>query len=1199
MPQDSNDLYDKYFSPDEAGGDIDSLRSFYIPQLQDPIQSKLPENDLWQRYFVEGAAEKRRTSGSDIWNYLPDFIKKGYNESITGMAQQLATGEAPFDLENYHPSVLADIGAAVTSFFMPADIATFAAGAGVGGQAAKVAGKTALKQMIRAGVKKDFAVETLEKGMATLAGRVGVAAGSGSIALGTYSGLADAMSQEVEDNDIDFGQVLETAGKSALIGAFTGGIGGRAVHKGASEAVRVAQEIAAFGIAEPALDLRIPTPQDFLHAGGMILGIRGANMAIKGGVRVAKGEKIIQPKIKAKEASPEFIEEYAKRRLKFREDIAREGQIWTSQRKGFEKVEIVKEGETKEGLNVFRIRSVDAKKKKTISLGKAEFFKEFDLYQDAMSPEALRKKRIGEVKGLQRKLTKEEYGFDNKFLAEKKEQITGSKKKSSKDMSPLELFKYRKSLQYERDLMDIKKDVGPHLMEIEPGKSLVERLLPEKWVQPMLSAEARLKARESKTLGLDWIPKADARRAEIVGTYVEEAVFSSGLRKFKRPEEVADALEGKKVGREAEAIAKKIRISLKKAFKQAEDVGIDVAGYIENYFPRMMKKDIQKIIFDDLMPFIDKHKALLEKKIVKKQDLDILNNIIKASIKAGEFSRNTNNALNKLVKEGKLSYKDAMEFLRTEVFGEMYSPFGNLEKKRKLKLPSEFYERNAKEVITRYFDKFGRRIASAEVFGKKGEKAKTLLDMLRHKNPAEHKVLQELYANFTGLSSVDPAKQMSSTARKIAENIMSFEYATKIGLGFATIPNMTQFLISTSVEAGYWRTIKGAARLLNKDVRKKIRQSGATHHNVMDILLGTDMGITNPSSIREGIKKVFTDKGSRLANVANLITTISGFKGINYFNQLLAASTSEVFVKDLHKIAKSSPKKSSRYNWATNNLRRLGIGDYEKRRLSDKNIEHAMYRFAKDTQLQKDILKDPLVFNNPKLRPLFIFKRFGYRQAKYAKDTLKREISLCNVFVPLRLAAGGLAGASFIIWAKDALIKFLSGKDVVREDKEGFDRLKQALGVAGSMGFFSDLLEAEDALSSIKFTLTPVIMSDLEKGYAGARALESNIDRYGAGKWETYQRSIKGFAGIFGSVIRRAAEQLERPKQKEKGISQEKGRWRTKIFKYYETGEHDKAWKIYNDWNNKRPTNPFMFEEVNYAAYYQYLARKAAEAANP
>ena len=67
-------------------------------------------------------------------------------------------------------------------------------------------------------------------------------------------------------------------------------------------------------------------------------------------------------------------------------------------------------------------------------------------------------------------------------------------------MTPLELFKYRKSLQYERDLMDLKKEYGDNLLEIQPGKTLIERLLPEKWVQPMLSAEARLKARESKTV---------------------------------------------------------------------------------------------------------------------------------------------------------------------------------------------------------------------------------------------------------------------------------------------------------------------------------------------------------------------------------------------------------------------------------------------------------------------------------------------------------------------------------------------------------------------------------------------------------------------------------------------------------------------------------------------------------------------------
>ena len=41
--------------------------------------------------------DRQKVDSSTLWNYIPDFIKRGYNESITGMAQQLATGEAPFD----------------------------------------------------------------------------------------------------------------------------------------------------------------------------------------------------------------------------------------------------------------------------------------------------------------------------------------------------------------------------------------------------------------------------------------------------------------------------------------------------------------------------------------------------------------------------------------------------------------------------------------------------------------------------------------------------------------------------------------------------------------------------------------------------------------------------------------------------------------------------------------------------------------------------------------------------------------------------------------------------------------------------------------------------------------------------------------------------------------------------------------------
>jgi len=1199
MPQITAEEFFGATEPESGLGErLSFLNTFETPKNEGVLgvddffgtgQSVLPEN--------------QKVESSELWDYIPDVIKKGYNESVTGMAQQLATGEAPFDLENYHPGVLGDIGSAVIGFFMPADVALFAAGGGIGGQAAKKAGKLALKQMMRAGVKKEFAEKTLQSGMTTMAGKAGVSAGASAVALGSYSGIADAMVQEIETNNIDWGQVSKATAKGAVLGATVGAIGGRAAAKGTSEAVKVAQEIASFGILEPSLDLRIPTPQDFLHASGMILGIRGANMSIKLGKRAIKGEPLIKSERKYKEASPEFLEETSKSVLERRIEKRKESEIWKSERKGFGETKIVGERETGKGIKVFQLK--DTQSNKTLELPKNEFFKEFDMYKDPLSPEALQKKKFGEVAGLQRKLTTEEYGLTNNILSEKKFQITGKEKISSRDMNPRQLFKYRKALRYEKELIDIKKELKPNLVEFEPGKTLAERLFPEKMIQPFLAAETRLKSTEGQSLGRRMIPEADAKRAEIVGTFVEEGVRQSGLRTYKNPKEVADALEGKPVSAEAKLIADKVKISLDKAYKLAKDAGIDVSGYIEGYFPRMMKKDIQQIIFDDLMPFIKKNEKLLDRKITRPEDLKILNKLIEKHVQSGEFNNVTNKAVNKLVKEGKLSYKEALNNLTSEVMGEMYSPFGNLEKARKIDLPSEFYERNAKEVLVRYFDKFGKRIATAEVFGKRGEKAKVLLDSLRLKNPAEHRVLKELYTNFTGLSSVDPAKAMSPAARKISNDIMAFEYATKIGLGFATIPNMSQFTISTAMEAGYLRTFRGAFRLFNPEVRKKIRQSGATHHNVMDMLLGTDMGF-NPLSWRENFKHMIFDKGNRLTHAASILSSVSGFKSINYFNQLLAASTAEVYVKDLHRVAKSNAPKSRgeegnrRYKWATRNLTRLGISkeSYAKESLSNSNIENAMYKFAKDSQLQKDILKDPLAFNNPKLRPLFIFKRFGYRQAKYFKDVMNREIAMGNVLAPLRLAVGGMFGAQFIGWAKDGLIKFYSGQDVVREDKEGWDKLKEAMSRVGAMGFFSDLIDAENKLAAIKFLVTPVMFSDMEKIYSGTESLLYNLDTWGFNSI-ALQRSVKGYADIFGAVPKQLAKQIELPGQKKRSISSQKGRLRTKIFDLFLEKKPEEARKHIIAWNKSRPSNPFTPYDISDSDIYQYVARKARIKANP
>ena len=63
-----------------------------------------------------------------------------------------------------------------------------------------------------------------------------------------------------------------------------------------------------------------------------------------------------------------------------------------------------------------------------------------------------------------------------------------------------------------------------------------------------------------------------------------------------------------------------------------------------------------------------------------------------------------------------------------------------------------------------------------------------------------------------------------------------------------------------------------------------------------------------------------------------------------------------------------------RQNWARQNLRDLGLTSVDK--ITDRQKAEAMYKFARDTQLQRNILEEPLVFNDPRFRPLFLFKKF-------------------------------------------------------------------------------------------------------------------------------------------------------------------------------------------------------------------------------
>jgi len=70
----------------------------------------MPQTNLERRKMQLGMIsqpqiEQPQNFENEVFDWLPDFIKEGYNQSITGAARELAIGKKPFDIENYEPKV--------------------------------------------------------------------------------------------------------------------------------------------------------------------------------------------------------------------------------------------------------------------------------------------------------------------------------------------------------------------------------------------------------------------------------------------------------------------------------------------------------------------------------------------------------------------------------------------------------------------------------------------------------------------------------------------------------------------------------------------------------------------------------------------------------------------------------------------------------------------------------------------------------------------------------------------------------------------------------------------------------------------------------------------------------------------------------------------------------------------------------------
>lgn len=116
---------------DSLSGELDDLSIQKIQNTGDYLEessdydNNLFDKDSYYKALIEKQTEQKQSKeDGDLYGFipgdwLPDWVKAGYNQSITGLAEQVATGNARFDLSDYEPGMLGDIGATVISFYNP------------------------------------------------------------------------------------------------------------------------------------------------------------------------------------------------------------------------------------------------------------------------------------------------------------------------------------------------------------------------------------------------------------------------------------------------------------------------------------------------------------------------------------------------------------------------------------------------------------------------------------------------------------------------------------------------------------------------------------------------------------------------------------------------------------------------------------------------------------------------------------------------------------------------------------------------------------------------------------------------------------------------------------------------------------------------------------------------------------------------
>tara|TARA_R100000030_G_scaffold72645_1_gene55986 strand:- start:33 stop:4001 length:3969 start_codon:yes stop_codon:yes gene_type:complete len=1311
----SNALNSAYSNPDAVSNEnVNRLyEAFdYLEADSDPVNDRFDPYAYRAELLNETNKLKASTEDETLYGFipgdwLPNWVKDGYNRSITGLSEQIVSGEQRFDLSKYEPNMLEDIGATVISFIQPLDFATMAAGGGVGGFAAKQALKSGAKEALKKGLSKtatgtivskkldDLAVKEIlgntpnkaiqlminggvaprvakkavEQAAPRVVHRALIEGATGATGLGFYQGIATAEMSKIETGDVDEVLALKETIKGTALGAVTAGTGPivRSALKGLKPSTQTlavkAVETAEFGTLAPVLSGEDINLEGYVHAAGVIGGLTAQKAALryaKKGIDAIKSKQY-ESAMDAETTARYLLEERLPDKKKSARNLI-EGEEVFIDRNGTEFDQLRFNDKKKQ----VTLRNRATQKKDKINYDQFDQLL-FRRKSKARTEKGLAISRNKQIKNIQKELGINDKRFNEYLDSSRIKQLPeGAKNRYSlNNLTGIERLKLLNELRHEKRIVDLTKTLETNGWEgsLLPKKRFIDEMmptLPKFWRQTKNRATTQL-----ETLSFRDFDNFNTRELTLTGDFIQQFrsadVFKNGWFKKKklatRAEALADKLEDPRYANSKNKNlpdfeqVREVRKVFENIWDLANNAGINLGPKESFYFPHMIKPEFLGIFNKDIaMVAKDNSSLAFDRSLAKNKDFQKL---IGEYVSGNQFDPATVTALNKManIKPGEvaktrtqqieMNKKLAQAFydLNNAVTVHFSSTAKNLELARKgVEIPKQFMERDARLVLARYAKQVATRIAFVENFGTKGEVVSSRISALRRAGIEAGKandlqlqrqlsdsarLVDHLFKSATNKIEIDPSYNWkTSTARNFWSDIVDFQIGTKIGSGFATIPNITQTMISTAVRTGYYPLMKAMYKLSTSEkYRNEIRKSGVSNLSVFQMISNLEP----------------TDR--LMSRFADMTTRVTGFQRVNQFNQIVSAAAAREWIGALRKTANGKSalldtglklpqllggRRINRREWAINTLKELGIDNYRKAP-TERQLLESMYRFSRDSQLQRNVLTEPLVSLDPRWRPFFLFKKFGYKQFNWIREQLLAEVSRGNLFPMLRLGVAGMAGGEFVSFARDSLAELISGGEVYDKNRYMFPYLTKGTAMSdigadqyidvseftiddyvdrfasvGAFGIIGDIVANENKIRAIEFAGKPAIVQDLDKIWSAmTRTIEDTKD-YGLG---AAFRMPKYVAPVLGTIPRRGLERFERkfaPGQREAYVKRIKQLRLSDIKDAIIEGDSNKATRLIFDYNRTFGSeNPIGYEDYDADAITERIINKAKRRANP